>query len=899
MILDARELPEEAVLQADVIIIGAGAAGITLALELIGSAQQVLLLESGGLDFEDASQALYAGRVTDERMHSPPIEYRRRQFGGSTAIWGGRCMPFDAIDFEQRDFVPESGWPIGLDDLMPYYPAANRLCEAGEFDYSANSALPKPLRPMIQGFHGDSFTDDTLERFSCPTNFAQRYGHKLAASANVRVVLHANVTHIGLTEAADQVELVRIQTLSGRRLQARAKQFVLATGGLEVPRLLLASRDRQPQGIGNAHDLVGRFYMCHLAGTIGVLRFKGDTSAVHHGYDISDDGVYCRRRLALLPQVQRRLRLGNFIARLHHPRIPDPAHKNPVLSLLFLARPLIPKEYAKRLYGDDRITTGQWLRHLSNVIARPFDAAAFAWHMLRDRKLAERKFPSIILRSRANLYSIDFHSEQQPNGSSRIRLDTQSDELGVPRIVVDWRYTAGDVDTCRRAIELLATDLEHSGVGRLEYDPGAVEMEMTRYGAYGGHHMGTARMGTDPCSSVVDADCRVHGVGNLFIAGAAVFPTSSQANPTLTIVALALRLAAHLKGCTKSVLAMPSAAEPVQATHLVEMGSTPTRVLVLGCGEFIGGRVLRALAESGWARPVADNPAGRSAPDTRIEYLHLDPTDPAALTGVLKSGIGVVVNCLSGQPKVILGAAEAVRIATSRCEAPPLVVHVSSMSVYGALTGDVAEDTALQEGTGAYARAKVMAEHAVGGCARRIILRPGCEYGPGGELWSGRIARWLVKHRIGDLGAAGDGYCNLVHIDDLASAVLVCLTVPEAQGQVFNLAMPDPPTWNEYFGRYALALGAVPIKRISKRNVDFETRVLAPPLKILELAAKRAGIRSATPPPIPPSLLPLMRQDIRLDCTRARSILGWRCISLEQGLREVAAWFTSGRDAVL
>jgi choline dehydrogenase-like flavoprotein len=546
VILSAQDLAEGQDLQADICIVGAGAAGIAMAMELIDSGLEVLLLESGGFEFDAKTQSLYEGAVTDERMHSLPVRFRQRQFGGSTTIWGGRCMPFDPIDFEKRNYVPHSGWPINLDDLTAFYPKANRICEAGEFAYTAAQAFAKPIRPMIEGFKSENFTDEALERFSCPTNFAARYGHKLKAAGNVRVVLHANVTSILQNEAADRVDSLRVQTLSGRIFLAKARKFVLATGGLEVPRLLLTSRDRQPNGIGNAHDVVGRYYMCHLAGTIGSLRFTVPTSSIHHGYDVSDEGIYCRRRLALLPGVQRSLGLGNFIVRLHHPRIPDPAHKNAVLSLLFLSRIFIPYEYAKRLHGSDKIRLTQWFQHFGNIVSRPFDALAFAWHMLRDRKLAERKFPSVIIRSRANLYSLDFHAEQQPNPESRVRLGSDADMFNVPRLMIDWRYTQGDVETVRSSLALLASDLERSGVGSLGYDPDLVEMEMTRYGAYDGHHIGTARMGLDPRSSVVDQDCRVHGVQNLFIASSAVFPTSGQANPTLTIVALSLRLAAHL-----------------------------------------------------------------------------------------------------------------------------------------------------------------------------------------------------------------------------------------------------------------------------------------------------------------------------------------------------------------
>jgi choline dehydrogenase-like flavoprotein len=547
MIIDARDLPDGATLTADVCIVGAGAAGISMALELAKGSIEVLVLESGGLRPEKATQELYSGTVADERLHSPPDTYRQRRFGGTTTIWGGRCIPLDPIDFERRDYMPNSGWPIDLSALMPYYPEANRLCEAGEFTYSAAAAFHRPLRPMIEGFESPLFTTDTLERFSCPTDFGARYGRRLRAAPNVRVVLHANVTRIQLDAAGVRVESLAVRTLEGKSLEAIAQQVVLAAGGLEVARLLLASRDVQSGGIGNGRDVVGRYYMCHLAGTIGALAVDKPLGSVWNGYDLSDEGVYCRRRIALSPDAQREHRLGNFIARLHHPRITDPEHRNAILSLLFLAKFVIPYEYGKRLHGGEPATLRMWLQHVRNVATGPFDAAGFAWHMLKDRRLAERKFPSIIIKPKANLFSLDFHAEQQPAAESRVELMRDVDALGMPKLRVDWRYTPVDVDTVSRSIALLAREIERTGVGAFTYDPADIEFEMTRYGAYGGHHIGTARMGTDPAHSVVDPDCRVHGVSNLSIASCAVFPTSSQANPTLTVVALALRLAARLR----------------------------------------------------------------------------------------------------------------------------------------------------------------------------------------------------------------------------------------------------------------------------------------------------------------------------------------------------------------
>ena len=351
MIVDTNDLPDDQVLTADICIVGAGAAGIAMALEFIGSGIEVLLLESGGFKDEKMTQALYSGTVVDERLHSPPDRYRQRRFGGSTTIWGGRCMPLDDIDFEARSYVPLSGWPLNRDLLEPFYRRANHLCEAGTFAYTAGEAFRHALRPMIERFRSTHFTSDTLERFSCPTDFGVRYLNKLQAAANVRVLLHANLTKIRLNDAGTSVRSIGVRTLSGKSFNVNARDYVLAMGGLEIPRILLANRDVHRSGIGNHHDHVGRYYMCHIAGTIGSLKLNLPRESVHHGYDVSDEGIYCRRRLALSAETQRRLGIGNFIARLHHPRITDPAHRTGVLSLLYLAKGFIPYEYGKRLHG--------------------------------------------------------------------------------------------------------------------------------------------------------------------------------------------------------------------------------------------------------------------------------------------------------------------------------------------------------------------------------------------------------------------------------------------------------------------------------------------------------------------------------------------------------------------
>ncbi|MDB5744873.1 MAG: dependent oxidoreductase [Polaromonas sp.] len=542
MISEANSIPNGACLQADVCIVGSGPAGIALALDLSERGFEVVMLESGHAAENPSTQSLYEGDVTDVRMHSPPDKYRQRRLGGTSAIWGGRCMPFDPIDFETRPHVPHSGWPISYDDLLPYYPKANALAEAGRFSYNAEEALGPNAAPLIKGFDSRRVITSGLERFSCPTPFGSRYAKRLQLARGLSVLLGANCTAIRLQPDGQAVQSLEVTTLQGTRFSIMSDTTVLAAGGLETARLLLASRDVAPAGIGNAHDVVGRYYMCHIAGNVGRLRVHGSAQNVRHGYEVSPDGIYCRRRLSVAPDEQRRLGLANAVARLHFPRITDPAHRNGVLSGLFLARKLISYEYGKRLNDGNVPTPAIYGRHLLNVATDPVDTTAFLTHWISRRSLAQRKFPSVILRNRTNRFSLEMHGEQIPQAQSRVTLGTRVDALGMPQLQVDWRYSPADIDSIRRTLDVLAEEFATSGVASFEYDAENLEEELMRFGAYGGHHIGTARMGRDVRTSVVNADCQVHSVKNLFIAGSAVFPTSSQANPTLTLIALSLRL---------------------------------------------------------------------------------------------------------------------------------------------------------------------------------------------------------------------------------------------------------------------------------------------------------------------------------------------------------------------
>lgn len=298
------------------------------------------------------------------------------------------------------------------------------------------------------------------------------------------------------------------------------------------------------------------------------------------------------------------------------------------------------------------------------------------------------------------------------------------------------------------------------------------------------------------------------------------------------------------------------------------------RVLVLGAHNFVGRQLAARLGTTDWASCMA---AGGS----------FDARTPADLAAAFAAS-DAIVNAAQGSPATIRNAADRLFDLAAGAAKPPRIVHVSSMTVYGSAVGDIDESAELRADLGEYSAAQLAAERRAAAYPNCVVLRPGCEYGPACPDWSERIARLLIARRLGDLGSAGDGYCNLIYLDDLVSAILAALRVPGIEGQAFNLANPEPLTWNDYFMQFAQALGAVPLRRIGRRRLQWETRVLAPPLRIAELIARRLAPPLRTPAVLSPSLARLCRQEIRLDSRKAERLLGLRSTELVQGLARTA-----------
>ncbi len=551
MICSGESLPDNGTTHAEIAIVGAGAVGVALAVRLSDRIGRIVLIEAGGTQFEPAHNlSFFRAAQIDDWRHSPAELNRRRMLGGTTSVWGGRCIPFD-----QEDFIPapdRPGWPIPFAEFEAYVPDALEFLDAGVPEFSAAAALPDYTIVLEQA--SNDLVLDRIERYSKPTNVWQKWSKKLTQSHGVMVIHDAACTNVLTNADGTRVQALELRTASNRRHKVVATMVVLACGGLETPRLLLASRDIRSCGLGNEHDLVGRFYMTHLvsnANNVGALRFTTARTARAFDFNMTQDSVYGRRIILLSPEARRRESIPNIVFRPNRPPVDDASHGDPVLSAIFLVRSmLIPPEYARSMAAKtDHDFPLKVLRdHLGNVVGGIPELLRFGIDWLRRRTLATRKLPSVFLYRKDGRYPLEFNAEHLPNADSRVLLGSEVDPFGMPRLVVQWRFRDEELDSICRAYRVLASAVAKSGLGKVELDPdlpGSVKLALV---PQGGHHIGTVRMGADASSGVVDTNGEVWGTHGLFVAGTAIFPTSGFANPTLTAVALAFRLADHLAG---------------------------------------------------------------------------------------------------------------------------------------------------------------------------------------------------------------------------------------------------------------------------------------------------------------------------------------------------------------
>src|SRR6202158_1720029 len=503
MLIDGRRIPDGEQIDADICVIGAGAAGITICNELKQSGFQVLLLEAGGRRHDKAVQAIYAGESLSPHVHAPPSMYRQRRFGGTTTIWGGRCVPLDPIDFESRDWVANSGWPFLRRDLDTYYGRAMPYFEAGDYAFNERDAL-HDWQPLVEGFVSDTIDTEVVERCSAHTDFGKIHGRTLFSSPRVRVVQKASCLEFVQADQSRIVSHIRCSTAAGNQFEVKATCFILAAGGLESTRLLLSSNRSNVDGLGNENGLLGRNYMCHIEGSLAAIKLHPNTRPVVWAFERSKDGVYIKRRLHVREDEQRRQKTLNTIFRLHHANPADSAHRNPILSAMYLTKQFLIPEYRRKVamieysYQEQRKTNLPLLtEHLSNVL-RGFPAlASFAATWLVKRHLNYHRIPYVSLHSAHGLYPLDFNAEQVPNPDSRVILSNRRDAFGMQELTIDWRMTEQDILSIVRNHSVLEKAVVESGIGELEFFDPDIDAAARRSVPVGGHHIGTARMSKD------------------------------------------------------------------------------------------------------------------------------------------------------------------------------------------------------------------------------------------------------------------------------------------------------------------------------------------------------------------------------------------------------------------
>jgi choline dehydrogenase-like flavoprotein len=517
-------VPKRTTLQTDVCVIGGGAAGITVAKELEGSRLNVTLLESGGFQYEQKTQALYDGRsigIPYEPLDAP----RLRFLGGTTNHWGGYCRPFEEADFEARAGIRYTGWPLSLSEITPFYRRAVPILTLPTQEFDLAYWLPRDPYPIIKVKSGPIVNRLVQVVDPKKRSFGLNYKNELRRTSNVKVVLHANVTDIATDEHARTATTVTVSTLGGHEFKVAARVFVLAAGAIENARILLSSTQRSPAGLGNQNDVVGRFFMDH-GRFVGGFIFPEDPATNVAFYDTHPArGGFVHGYLGTTKAYQ-----------LEHG----------LLDVQFRPQTTVTSDNDGESFGRkvmDVVNDLNWQKVVipGSPVPLPY------LEVLRQFKKRPRSTFSYL---RGGVVSIGLTTrfEPAPNPDSRITLAKGRDELGMRHSQLSWQLSDFDKHNVRKSLEVLAGEIGRAGIGRVRitFDDKASGWPHDLGG--GQHLMGTTRMSRDPKEGVVDRNLLVHGMSNLFIGGSSVFPTASGATPTFMITALAIRLADHLKG---------------------------------------------------------------------------------------------------------------------------------------------------------------------------------------------------------------------------------------------------------------------------------------------------------------------------------------------------------------
>ena len=776
MLLDALEASLETPLQATVCVIGSGPSGLVLTRRLVEAGVSVVVLEAGPLEeprrgAEPPIPVEYAGQP--KRLDPTTAQ----QVGGTSSLWHGLLAPLDAIDFEPRPWIADSGWPIGPDELAPFYEQAAIRLGVDDPRYFDAEALPLDLKSLLaeMPFERSVLTNKMLIQPTPVRRFRDDARGYLAGTRHARLVYRARVVELLPPEASDSLiaEVVYLAP-DNRSRRVHADHVVLSGGAYQNPRLLLNSRARWAAGIGNGQDLVGRYLADHPMGNLFQVRVQRPVKAHIYADFVYHPGQKIKTALRLTDAQQQLLELPNhaFYLRPSFAEGIDNRTEQTKLSLLTLRR--------------NNFNLADAVRVLSNLNVI-MQIVVYQWSLNPTYRLAD----------------LFFVCEQVPNRDSRVTLAERIGPDGYPIARADWRLSSPDHESAAAIYDVLV----ERGLGRASFQP-VHRRDQLGWGerlSSAAHHLGTCRMAAAPSAGVVDRNLKVFGIENLYIADGSVFPTTGSANSTLTAAALALRLGDHLTARIGRPPATLRSASP-----------RPLTVAVTGASGFIGGHCVARCSES-WAEVRAIGrraPAASGAGNLRAIGCALD--DVAGLTAAL-AGCDALVHLAyaPGDERFNLRAFRALLAAAAKAGVTRVVL-VSTISVYDAgHRGPLIEEDAAARTYDDYSIAKLQLEReferkVVDKGLSGIVLQPTIVYGwPGG--WTCNAAD-VAKYRVARLPAAGRRWCNAVYVDDVAAALQRAVAIPaaalakEGPAPRFLISGPKVVTWAEFYTRHAAML---------------------------------------------------------------------------------------------
>ncbi|MCH9807772.1 MAG: GMC family oxidoreductase [Alphaproteobacteria bacterium] len=531
----------------DLCIVGAGPAGLALALAYARSGKTTLVVEQGGPHPSPQTDDLVGAEIVEPSTHVPLEEAISPAIGGTSHRWGGRVVPFDRCDFENSDSPPDRGWPIAFEDYEKWVAPAARLlgCEEG---FRTSQA---PGWEKVEGLQ-----TDTVEQLSPAVDVSQINQAALDDTPDLHILSQAVAVGFeweegagggqSATVAALNVRLTNSQAL-GEQVTLKAGQFAICAGGLETTRLLLIEQQRNPSLFGGPDGPLGKSYMGHLTGSIAQIRFNHRKGHAPFGYCKIKNCGLARRRFTLSPPGP-----ANIAFWVENLPMRDARHGSGELSLKYLllqsaalGRTMISDPLRKAAVSGGRRDVGA---HIGNVLRQPLSSISSVASAVYSRLAVAERPHDKLLDSSNRTYQLRYHAEHVSNAESRVGLSQRTDHFGRPRLRLNLHFNERDYRAVLNAHERLLAAINPSSLATIAYtDQQSALIEAIRQQARDGYHqIGTTRMSASNSSGVVDPDCKVHGTANLFIASASVFPVSSQANPTLSIAALALRLANHL-----------------------------------------------------------------------------------------------------------------------------------------------------------------------------------------------------------------------------------------------------------------------------------------------------------------------------------------------------------------